>query len=496
MPSWLTHLLTYIGGLGTFGAAVGWALRNPAKVERIGALLYRVLAWFHHKFEYGKVATSIQATVNTAGENLTKEAGNVLPHAMKIKWARKTQEAEAFLRDGEILVTMAPSQNQDRNLVVSTLVYLGEGLMPRARSYIDVTLMKAIDFTLARRIFQSATSGLPIPYFFSNHLEPAIERQPELRSACTLMDNLEQAGFFTRILLPQLQRAGHKVYPATPDQNTRRETHDFAQFLETIATKQKGEDVPEGLTFPGSRIRTNILLIARPKTKRWGTQPYTRRIQIERDKGVEYVYICARTPDNIELAEEVAQEQESAGGLDILKRYHYEQPVNGTRLAAVCIVCALNRLTQQSVPSGPETILHRLIKDTIPEIQSRQLEVVTIARQEGIRSKVAVRSLVEGVDAVACCNEYRKQLQSQLAGEAIQFIPWTSDPTAFIVAALNPLASADIVGIDIDQDDRTALVAVDGWKPRRKALGRGDFNLECAMDLTGWEIIVEDISDT
>lgn len=304
-------IITFGVGAITATVIIFWILNNLDKIERLGALIYRTFSWISKKLEYGKISTNIQVAVNSASNEFNEDCPEILPYAMKIKWAKTSQDTETFLRNGEIIVTMDYSRNNDRNLVVSTLAYIEKGLLPIARSYVDETLMRATDFTVAKTIFTSNYGGLSMNYFLQNYLKPEVNNDSQLQNDCTLLDSIHKAGFLSKIYLRQIHHFGNKIYPATPDQATKKESQDFAIFLDKIATRKSGEET--NLTFAQSRIRINVLLIAQDETKMWGTSAYLRRIKINLDRGIESTYICARGPDNVSLAQEIATEEEKKG---------------------------------------------------------------------------------------------------------------------------------------------------------------------------------------
>jgi len=488
------YFLSFFTGAGFVGFLVYWGLNHLDKVERLMAWFYRTFSWAYRRWEYGRAATDIQVVVNTVSEAINNEAQNALPHAMKIEWAKTAQDAEAFLRNGEIIVTIGQSQNRDRNLAVATITYLGKGLLPRARPYIDKILMRATDLTVAKRMFLGAGQSTVMSFFFSNYLEPEMAKEPQLRSDCIILDTLEEAGFFSRILLRQLGYLGDKAFPATPDETLSKESRDFVEFLAGIATKQRGEHAARGLMFARPHVRASVMLVAREETKKWGTEAYDRRTNIILDNGIENLYICARGADNISLAEQVAREQEKAGRLRILTRQRFFQTADGKRINAICIVCSLNLMIPSRVGVDLSSVVYRLLEEHVEELNDGLIEVVAIARIPGIKSKVAVRSLADGLDAVSCCSvpERLKVMEAVLGDERVEFIEWCNDPKSMIVASLTPLDAADVVEVTTDTEKRQASVKVNGWKAKRKALGRGDQNLACAMKLFGWHIEVEE----
>ena len=469
-------------------------LSNPGKIEKLIALLYRMFSWIHKKFEYGNIATNIQVSVNNVGNKVNKDCPDVLPYAMKIEWAKTAQDTETFLRNGEIIVTMDYYRGYDRNLVVSTLAYLEKGLLPIARPYIDKTLMKATDFTIAKEIFTSSWDGLPMNYFFQNYLDPEMEKDSQLRSDCTLLDNIQKVGLLSKIFLRQIQYFGNKAYPSFPDLTTTQESRDFALFLENIATRKSGADT--NLVFVQSRIRTSVLLIAKGETKLlWGAEAYSRRVKINLDRGIEHMYICARGAENVRLAKQVASEEEKASRLKILAKYSFLQTIRKKELRAICIVCAMNLLTAPKVEIDSSSALYRLLEEHVKELRDGQIEVVSMAIQEGIKSKIAVRSLVDDLNPVHCFTEQSRlnAMESALDGERLEFIQWSNNPKSVIIDSLTPLDPKKVIEVEINTKRRQAIVKVDGWKAKRKALGRGDQNVSCAMELTGWQIAVEEI---
>jgi N utilization substance protein A len=132
--------------------------------------------------------------------------------------------------------------------------------------------------------------------------------------------------------------------------------------------------------------------------------------------------------------------------------------------------------------------LRRLFELEVPEIHNGTVEVKAIAREPGSRSKVAVASRQEGLDPVGATVGQRgarvQAVVAELGGEKIDVIPWSEDPGSFVAAALSP---AQVLGVDIDEENRIASVTV----PERMlslAIGREGQNARLAARLTGWRI--------
>jgi transcription termination/antitermination protein NusA len=148
---------------------------------------------------------------------------------------------------------------------------------------------------------------------------------------------------------------------------------------------------------------------------------------------------------------------------------------------------------------GPEVIvsrthrnlLRRLFELEVPEIFNGIVEIKSIAREPGSRSKVAVAAKQERVDPVGSCVGLRgvriQNIVTELAGEKIDVVQWSEDPGIFVANALNP---AQVLSVDIDEANKTATVIV----PERQlslAIGKEGQNARLAAKLTGWRIDIK-----
>ncbi len=143
-----------------------------------------------------------------------------------------------------------------------------------------------------------------------------------------------------------------------------------------------------------------------------------------------------------------------------------------------------------------KSFLRRLFELEVPEIQAGTVEIRAIAREAGSRSKMAVASRQEGLDPVGATVGQRggrvQAVVAELGGEKIDVIPWSDDPEVFVANALSP---AQVVGVQIDQDERIASVTV----PERMlslAIGREGQNARLAAKLTGWRIDIRSETGT
>jgi len=136
----------------------------------------------------------------------------------------------------------------------------------------------------------------------------------------------------------------------------------------------------------------------------------------------------------------------------------------------------------------------KLFEVEAPEVANGVVEIKSIAREAGSRSKIAVFSNEANVDPVGSCVGQRgvrvSTIINELGGEKIDIIPWSEDVKSFIMNALSP---AKISDIELDEDEKTAKVSVEE-EQFSLAIGKGGQNVRLAAKLTGWKIDIKSTS--
>jgi N utilization substance protein A len=143
--------------------------------------------------------------------------------------------------------------------------------------------------------------------------------------------------------------------------------------------------------------------------------------------------------------------------------------------------------------SHPE-LLRRLFELEVPEVYNGTVEIKSIAREAGFRSKIAVAAKQEGIDPVGCCVGLRgiriQNIVSELSGEKIDVVMWSPEPANFIANALSP---AHILSVELNKVEQVATVIVPD-KQLSLAIGKEGQNARLAAKLTGWRIDIKSAS--
>ncbi len=136
-------------------------------------------------------------------------------------------------------------------------------------------------------------------------------------------------------------------------------------------------------------------------------------------------------------------------------------------------------------------LLKRLFEIEVPEIMQNVVQIKSIAREAGSRTKIAVYSEDENVDPVGSCVGQKgsriDRIVAEIGNEKIDVIPWSTDPIEFIANSLRP---AKVLMVQINEAEKAAKVVVPDYQ-LSLAIGREGQNARLAAKLTGWKIDIK-----
>ena len=182
------------------------------------------------------------------------------------------------------------------------------------------------------------------------------------------------------------------------------------------------------------------------------------------------------------------------GGTEAVLPQHEQVPteryVHGERLRSFVVEVSRGLKGAQIVLSRTHPgLVRRLFEMEVPEVADGTVEIVAIAREAGHRSKIAVRSTVQGVNAKGACigpmGQRVRAVMAELHGEKIDIVDWAEDPTRFVANALSPSKVSSVEVVDLAA--RAARVVVPDYQ-LSLAIGKEGQNARLAAKLTGWRI--------
>ena len=170
------------------------------------------------------------------------------------------------------------------------------------------------------------------------------------------------------------------------------------------------------------------------------------------------------------------------------EQYHVNDKI---RTCIISVEKGIKGSTQIILSRASTEFVRKLFEIEIPEIYEGVIEIKSISRDAGSRSKVAVYSPNPNIDPVGSCVGQKgiriQNIINELNGEKIDVIEWNEDPSIYISAALLP---AKVLAVDIKEDEKFAQVIVPDDQ-LSLAIGKGGQNAKLAAKLTNWKIDIK-----
>ena len=168
--------------------------------------------------------------------------------------------------------------------------------------------------------------------------------------------------------------------------------------------------------------------------------------------------------------------------------YHVNDKI---RACIISVEKGVKGSTQIILSRASTELVRKLFEIEIPEIYEGVIEIKSVSRDPGSRSKVAVYSPNPNIDPVGSCVGQKgiriQNIINELNGEKIDVIEWNEDPSIYISTALLP---AKVLAVDIKEDERFAQVIVPDDQ-LSLAIGKGGQNAKLAAKLTNWKIDIK-----
>ncbi|MFS0751809.1 transcription termination factor NusA [Oceanobacillus sp. 1P07AA] len=140
-------------------------------------------------------------------------------------------------------------------------------------------------------------------------------------------------------------------------------------------------------------------------------------------------------------------------------------------------------------------LLKRLFEMEVPEIYDGTVEIKSVAREAGDRSKISVYAADPEIDPVGSCVGQRGQrvqtIVTELKGEKIDIVQWSEDPVEYVSNALSP---SKVIKVSVNEEEKSTTVVVPDYQ-LSLAIGKRGQNARLAAKLTGWKIDIKSESE-
>jgi transcription termination/antitermination protein NusA len=284
------------------------------------------------------------------------------------------------------------------------------------------------------------------------------------------------------------------------------------EIVDTVADSRTEVTLEDAMKInSGAQIGDMVIVETTPNNfgrvaAQTARQVIQQRIR-EAERDQQFNYFSNQTGEIISGVIQAVNNQAITLGLDMKTEGSMPrtQTIPGEKFRVHDRIRALLLEVKQS-PRGPQIILsrahrnflRRLLENEVPEIYHGMIEIRSIAREPGQRSKVAVAALQPGVDPVGACVGLRgvriQAIVRELNDEKIDVIEWNSDPAVYIAKALSPARVSGVYLNEQVKGAKTATVVV----PEDQlslAIGRDGQNARLGAKLTSWRIDIKSLPE-
>lgn len=361
-------LLQRYGWNCIFFLIILFVIFNPDKTKELVSWIWYPLGGIFKFARKRYIKFQIDGACSRALKNIAKELPEFNIPKFRIKWIKEQNYGE-MLEKGEAIVNLKFSHNQTQNIINATSVYVHDIFLKQTKPYISENLKEAIDLSIIKNILLKISPNRNI---MSDFLEDNQEKFAQYINECDKLEQIDDAGLFSRILIRELDSFGNKLIGRIPNQAYQDEADKFTEYLYNISVRDIDENTK--LQFEQPTIKVGVLLVAKSETYyNYGLAPYLRRIKLGFARGIDTFYLLARE-DKVDILRKVVSELLGTGNFQIInKPQNYRDRQNRTA------ICYCIRIDADSALSKS----YQDIKDGINNLEEL-CAVVTYVRQDKI----------------------------------------------------------------------------------------------------------------
>jgi len=320
-----------IYSFGPLIALILYMITHPDKIERWHEIFARLFSFISKTAERHSVSADIQARLYSfIAHYPIKE---IFPYKLRIKWVTNSN-FESYVEENEVIVIMDNHSNNARNFVNAITAYTSQGLFPSVREYLPSDILGAAELLIQEKIIREKRPDA-LQIFKKEIIPSMLEINPEINPYKDKFSILDTYGYFDNLFLVELSFSGPRL--EEHDMTARKKDIDgFIFHLKYLAGRQPGDDSTP-LFYDGKVFRPWTILVAKPETIVWGSDPYTKRVNQAITRKYDSVYLMARK-NNMKYIEPLVKAiKENTKAKFISKKIFRSKTYDGKKVDA--IVC-------------------------------------------------------------------------------------------------------------------------------------------------------------
>lgn len=303
---WLLLPQIQLGGAQTTVGKVGipvavvialWQLVKslfPEGMKLFVASVLRKIGYLPDELKRTVIRNEVEGNINRAVKEFGCEGSRLLPHPASVVWVSPGElSPDSFFRDGRIIIKLDYSENPQRNIVEGGMLYCRAGLVPETRRYLSDEFRRGLDLAFVQAVLERNDLREALLYFAQEVEQRELAKNAGVKKHYDRFYELQQHGYFTRILLPELRDYAGRVHIADTLKQHHGWIENFVDFLlEMTKEPQSGSEWALGLDHITKRFRISVIIIGKAqKLALEGQKPYVKRIAKCAQEGARTIFL-------------------------------------------------------------------------------------------------------------------------------------------------------------------------------------------------------------
>ncbi len=296
-------------------------LKNPEKFEKLVALITRFANYVSNKFDKTYIKYDLQGKVNDYLKTVSKKVKHIDINKINIFWVDvEKQNAETYIKNGELIVRLHKSDNQNKNIVNASLAFISYAFLRKAKSYIAKYQRESLDLYACYDLLKHEKSEI-LDQFVQDFMKEKMDNN-KIASLFETYHDIDKAGIFYPILVQELTFLGEKVFAQKRDANKiYNEVKQLISYLNNYANRKLREDSIND--FNGQYCKFAIRIIGKQyKVNNLGEQTYIKNIE-KINHGNETIYLIGNAA-NKSFMKSVYQKCKDRIGYNVLTDDTYD----------------------------------------------------------------------------------------------------------------------------------------------------------------------------
>ncbi len=300
-------------------------LRYPTQFEKAATVLHRFLKRIIKGSEYLYVKYNLQSKLNKYIDNARKKAPQIETSRAKINWVDEKTTKEHFLKNGQLVIRLQKSDNENRNLINATMAFVSTGYLKKAKSYIANYQKDAIDLFVCYDIVKDQKQEI-VDQFAQDYLKEAMSNE-KIADFFNKFIDIDRAGLYFPVFLQELTFFGEKVFTTKRDKSkVYEQIKILVNYLYRYANRKFNEDSISD--YNGAYSKFAIRIIGKKfKINNEGERVYKKNLE-KLGNDIETLYLIGAL-QNKDFVENIASQCKSLIGFDILYKKQYSSIIKG-----------------------------------------------------------------------------------------------------------------------------------------------------------------------